>query len=77
MAKKSQTQIILEELEANKERGITSWDMIVRHRITRLAAVICDLRKMGYTIESKIESNDDKRYSRYWLEEVPDEVQMP
>lgn len=69
MVKKTQVQIVLEELQANPERGITSWDMIVRHRITRTAAHICRLKRAGYTIESKLEHRDGKVFSRYWLKE--------
>lgn len=69
MVKKTQMQIVLEELEANRELGITSWDMIIKHHITRLAAHICKLRQRGYVIESELQTRDGKVYSRYWLKE--------
>jgi len=36
-----------------KRKTITSWQAITLYRITRLAAIICDLRKSGWAIESK------------------------
>lgn len=47
--------------------------MIVKHRITRTAAYICTLRKMGYGIESKNEHGDGVTYSRYWLRDDIDD----
>ena len=70
MVKKTQEQIVLEELEANRELGITAWDMIIKHRITRLASCICRLKKAGYTIDSELQTRDGKVFSRYWLKEA-------
>ena len=69
MCNKPQHQIVLEELQANPIDGITSWDMITRHRITRTAAHICFLKKCGYEIVTKPETRDGKVYSRYWIKE--------
>ena len=65
----SQKQIVLRELKLHKGKGITSWDLIMKHRITRLGARIWELRhKDGLDIESKIEyTADGKRYCRYVL----------
>lgn len=71
--KRTQWQVVLDELIEQGEEGITSWDMIVRHHITRTAAHICTLKKMGYNILSCNETNDGVTYSRYWLEEQEDE----
>ena len=71
--KKTQLQVVLQELRKCTRKGITSWDMIVKHRITRTAAYICTLRKMGYGIESKNEHGDGVTYSRYWLRDDIDD----
>ena len=65
--KPTQYQVVLEELRKHKEDGITSWDMIASHRITRTAAHICTLKKLGFGIVSKLETNNGKQYSRYFL----------
>ena len=36
-----------------KRKTISSWQAIELYRITRLAAIICILRKSGWVIESK------------------------
>lgn len=71
--KKPQWQVVLDELIENGEDGITSWDMIMKHHITRTAAHICTLKKMGYEIFSALEYHDGKNYSRYWMEVEEDE----
>lgn len=65
--KKTQLQIVLEELQWHPRDGITSWDMITKHHITRTAAYICTLKKMGINIVSKNETKDGVTYSRYWM----------
>lgn len=70
---RTQIQVVLDELEQNREDGITSWDMITKHHITRTAAHICMLKKMGHKIESKNETKDGVTYSRYWLEDDAEE----
>lgn len=64
---RTQMQVVLDELKENKIDGITSWYMITKHHITRTAAYICMLKKRGYRIVSKNETNDGVTYSRYWL----------
>lgn len=71
--KKTQWQVVLDELLEAGEDGITAWDMIVKHHITRTADCIFKLKKMGYPILSVIETNNGKNYSRYWLEGEEDD----
>lgn len=66
---KNQKQIVLRELREAGDRGITPWEMITRHRITRLSAVIYDLRDENYDIETVRETNGDKNFARYILHE--------
>lgn len=75
--KKPQWQVVLDELVENEEDGITSWDMITKHHITRTAAHIATLKKMGYEIESVNETNNGTTYSRYFLVEDEDEEDEP
>lgn len=60
-----QWQVVLDELIASGEDGITSWDMITKHHITRTAAHIATLRKWGYEIASINETNNGVTYARY------------
>lgn len=71
--KTPQWQVVLDELIESGEDGITSWDMIMKHHITRTAAHICTLKKMGYEIFSTLEYNNGKNYSRYWMEVEEDD----
>lgn len=71
--KKTQWQVVLDELLEAGEDGITAWDMIVKHHITRTADCVFKLKKMGYPIFSIIETNNGKNYSRYWLEDEEDD----
>lgn len=71
--KTPQWQVVLDELIESGEDGITSWDMITKHHITRTAAHICTLKKMGYEIFSALEYHDGKNYSRYWMEVEEDD----
>lgn len=71
--KKTQLQVVLQELRKCTRKGITSWDMIVKHHITRTAAYICTLKKMGYGIEAKSETANGQTYSRYWLRDDIDD----
>lgn len=74
--KKPQWQVVRDELIDHEQDGITSWDMISRHHITRTAAHIATLKKMGYEISSVNETNNGVTYSRYFLvdeEEIEDE----
>lgn len=60
----TQKQLVLKHM---KKRPITSWDAIQTYGITRLAAVICDLRDQGYTITKVMEYGDGKRWAKYTL----------
>lgn len=59
---------------------ITSWQAITKYSATRLASIICELRKKGYDIETKIMvtkdiNNNTCQYAKYILhrEESKDE----
>ena len=70
--KKAQHDKIYEYLLTHDD--ITSWEAIIKFRITRLAAVIYKLRKKGIPICSEriYHKNEDgtiDKYSKYWLEE--------
>lgn len=58
-----------------KEHGsITSWDAIRDYGATRLSAIIFDLRKIGYNIETTTEVTKDRngntcQFARYTLKE--------
>lgn len=63
----TQRQQVLNHLKANG--SITSWEAITLFRATRLSGIIFALRKSGYPIVSTMETNGDKHYARYTLEE--------
>ena len=68
MKNKSKHQKIIEDLESGKT--ITSWEAIKEYNVTRLAAIIFNLKKDGMKIESKdyTEKNgygDTVKYTRY------------
>lgn len=71
--KKPQWQVVLDELFDHYDDGITSWDMIVNHHITRTAACIATLKKKGYNIVSIIETNNGSNYARYFLDDEEDD----
>ena len=64
----NKTRLVLEHL---KEHGdITSWEAIQTYGATRLASIICNLRKEGYDIETRMEAMLDRygnecQYARY------------
>lgn len=62
---KNQADTILEHLMVHG--SITSWEAIQKYRITRLSAVIYDLKKMGYRIRTDFESNEETHWARYTL----------
>lgn len=63
----SQRDRILEMLEQAGEKGVHSFEFY-EQRMPRGAAVICDLRKEGYPIESVNEKyNGDAQGVRYFL----------
>ena len=47
-----------------KRKSITSWEAIQKYGITRLAAVICDL-KATHNIVTVIETAEGKRWAKY------------
>ena len=64
----TQEEQVLEYMR--KHGSITSWEAITGHRITRLAAVVCNMRKGGYNIDDTWEvSQYGTRYKRYVLHE--------
>ena len=54
-------------------RSITSWEAIKEYHVTRLSAVIFDLREKGYNIKSIREENLETgtRFVRYYLLSEP------
>jgi len=64
----TKTKQVLEHL---REYGmITSWEAIQQYGATRLASIICNLRKQGYDIETKTELAKDRngntcQYAKY------------
>ena len=62
----SQKLTVLTHMRKNKN-GITSWGAISNYHITRLAARIADLRQDGHTIETMPETQNNKRFARYFL----------
>ena len=62
----SQREQVLTHLK--KGFPITSWEAIQQFRITRLSAVIYDLRQEGYTILSQNHtSKNGKKFASYTL----------
>lgn len=62
----TQGQTVLKHL---KQYGsITSWEAITDYHITRVGAVIYELKRRGHSITSKRETNNGKFYTRYILE---------
>jgi len=47
-----------------KKKSITSWEAIQKYGITRLAAVICEL-KISHNIMTINEKADGKRWAKY------------
>jgi hypothetical protein len=73
----TQKQVVLDYLKANKAKGITSWDAIVKFGITRLAHYIHLLRISGYRIRDQYEFNVDNpshKWKRYYLTKTPSPV---
>ena len=71
MAKKSdnsfetKTKKVADYLITNK--NITSWDAINKFKATRLSAIIFNLKKRGFIIETKMEQNGNSNYGRYYF----------
>lgn len=62
----NQNRAVLEYMET--KGSITPWDAIFDLNITRLSGRIQELRNMGFPIVTVMESNNGKRYARYYLE---------
>lgn len=67
----TQTEKILRHLR--KYGSITSWEAITEYRITRLGAIIFELRKDGYIIDSTLvvarnKDGEPIKYARYTLD---------
>ena len=56
--RQTKTNYVLSHLEKNG--SITSWDAIQKYGATRLSAIIFNLRKRGYIIETKTELTKDR-----------------
>lgn len=63
----TQGQMVLNHLQ--QYGSITSWEAITDYRITRVGAVIYELKRRGHNITSKSETNNGKYYTRYILDE--------
>lgn len=64
----TQRNIILNLLKSGKE--VSSWLVIQRYGITRLAKYINDFRKEGMNIPDRWEQAPTSRYKVYWLGEM-------
>ena len=67
----TQSEKILRHLK--KYGSITSWEAITEYRITRLGAIIFELRKDGYIIDSNLviarnKDGEPIKYARYTLD---------
>lgn len=62
----TQKEIIFEHLM--KYRTITPLEAITRYGITRLAAVVFNLKQDGYDISTTLKEHNDKHYASYKLE---------
>lgn len=72
MGKVNKTQMVLQHLK--KKGNITSWEAIQMYGATRLSAIIFNLRKRGYIIDSLMVDRMDRfgnecRYAKYVLKE--------
>jgi predicted methyltransferase len=61
----TQKQQVIAHLE--KYGSITSWEAIKKYNITRLAAIIFDLRDEGNKIYASNEKKNGKRWAKYVL----------
>ena len=68
MAQSFETQKAMMRTALMQGRVISSWEVIQKYHITRLAAIIHRLKSEGYSIESKWETGaDKKRYKSYFM----------
>jgi hypothetical protein len=61
----TQEEIIEKHLKEHKT--ITSWEAITRYRITRISALIYNLRQRGFDITTENKMNGKKHYGFYTL----------
>lgn len=66
--RKTQKELVLERLKEG--RSITPLEALSEYGCFRLAAVICELRKDGYGIETEMVTVNGKTYASYTLEGV-------
>ena len=66
--RKTKLRLVAEHLESGK--SITSWDAINLYRVTRLSALIYELRNSGWSISTTSERNKTTGtvFSKYVLE---------
>lgn len=63
---KSKTELVKQHL--TKKKTITSWDAINLYRATRLAAIIFNLRDIGWDIKTMpMTDSDGNKYAKYIL----------
>lgn len=70
----TQREVVLDILKSGD--SISSMEAFAEFGITRLSAIVFDLRKRGYNITSKDETTTNRyggkvTFSRYFLEETP------
>ncbi len=67
MKYETQKSMVLYHLK--NQPSLTSWEAIMKYHITRLSAVIYDLRHEGYEIQTIREHNEEtgSNYARYTL----------
>lgn len=62
MARRTQKQIVLDLMIERGERGMSAYEAIYDLHITRLAAIIFDLRQDGYQIRMEQPKGETARY---------------
>ena len=50
-----------------QKKPITSWEAIMKYRVTRLADVIFRLKKQGHNIVTWMVDDGEVRFARYYL----------
>jgi hypothetical protein len=70
----TQFEIIQSELKRNRSKGVTSWDVIEKYGITRLAHYIHKLRSSGWRITDFYECDPEDvthKWKRYIYKSSP------
>jgi hypothetical protein len=70
----TQFEIVQSELKRSRAKGITSWDVIEKYGITRLAHYIHKLRSSGWRITDFYECDPDNvthKWKRYIYKSSP------